>query len=1180
MVRSDFVGRQEQLVAFRASVTDPEAQTMIFGISGQGGVGKTTLLKEFGRIAAECGQIAAYVDEGSPTNRVEDVPEALHRLAQDFAAQNKDYKFEKFQERYRTYRQKRQELEADPEAPNGILSGIGRTGTKVLLGGVKAIPGVGEVMGEFVDRDALAEKGGELLSFAWKKLRNQDEVQLVTEPLEVLTPLFLEEMNRIAEKQMVVLLLDTYEVTGTFLDDWVRAVLDGRYGDDLTGNFRLCIAGREPLDRNAWVGLEACIARSPLEPFTEEEARRFLASKGITSEAVIGEIWRLSGGGLPMLVSMMADSAPTTGDGVEDPCEFAVERFLKWESDGARRQLAMEGACARVLNEDVVAVLGDGAFEWLKGCAFVVRDGACWRYHSVVREQMVRYGMQRSGKRWAEVHGKLAGYYAERQGALGLEAGKEAKDEVWREFALEGLYHELCVAPQGKVGLALNGFLRALKQSRAFAREWAGVMVQAGLEARCEGLRRWGERLVEGLVAQREKRYGDAIAVLTALLAEAGIEEKLRAVALDWRGRWHRQNQQQQAALKDLQQAVEIDGEEAEYWFDFAVTYQNLQRYGEAITAYQKVIELDPTNAYPHNNLGNVYKEQKRYEEAITAYEKAIELDPKLVYPHNGLGNVYGDQKQDKKSIAAYERAIGLAPTFAYPHNNLGSIYYDQERYEEAIAAYQKAIELDPKFAAPHNGLGNVYSNQKRYEEAIAAYQKAIELDPKFAAPHNGLGNVYSNQKRYEEAIMAYQRAIELDPGNASPHNNLGNVYKEWKLYKEAIEAYQKAIELDPEDASHHNNLGNFYSDQKSHKEAIMAYQRAIELDPKFSTPHNGLGNVYSDQKRYEEAIVAYQKAIELDPKDADPCNNLGNVYRDQKRYEEAIAVYQKAVELDSECKWVFANRGKTYHLMKRYEEALKDFDRAIELDPEYKWVIASRGQTYQALERYEEALKDFDRAIELDPEYKWVIASRGQTYQALERYEEALKDFDRAIELDPTAWKYGQRGETYRLMQRYEEALKDFDRAIELNSEYRWAILTRGAIYQALGQFENVLKDLNRLIELDPENNWYLCLRTLTYLKLNQPDLAYADFQTAIANTQTNYVNDPTDLRNIFNLALYHLAAGNPEASDAFYLNNLNAPTEWLEMASQDLTEFLNLFPDHPHAQQILQRLHQADPP
>ncbi|MGI0495510.1 tetratricopeptide repeat protein [Alkalinema pantanalense CENA528] len=969
IVRSDFIGRQEQLAAFRASVTDVDAQTVIFGISGQGGVGKTTLLKEFRRIAEECGQIAAYVDEGSPTNRVEDVPEALWRLAQDFAAQNGAYKFEKFQERYKTYRQKKQELEADPEAPSGIWSGVGRTGTKVLLGGVKALPGMGEVMEEFVDRDALAEKGGELLSFAWKKFRNQDEVQLVTEPLEVLTPLFLEEMNRIAAKQMVVLLLDTYEVTGKFLDDWLRAVLDCRYGDDLTSHFRLCIAGREPLDRNAWVELEGCIARSPLELFTEEEARRFLASKGITSEAVIQEIWRLSGGGLPLLVSMMAQNAPTTVAGVEDHCEVAVERFLKWESDGARRQLALEGACARVLDEDVVAVLGDGAFEWLKGCAFVVRDGACWRYHSVVREQMVRYGVQRSGKRWAEVHGKLAKYYGERQGALGLEAGKEAKDGVWRGRELERVYHELCVAPQGKVGLALNGFLRALKQSQAFARDWAGVMVQAGQEAGCEALQQWGERLRKGLVAQQEKRYEEAILVLTALLAEVGIEEKLRAVALDWRGCWYRRNNQEEAALKDLQQAVEIDGEDSEYWFDLALTCQNLKRYDEAITAYQKAIELNPKFAYPHNGLGAVYYYQKRYDEAISAYQKAIELDPKYASPHYNLGNLYQEHKRYDEAITAYEKAIEIDSKFAPAHNNLGKIYQELKNNTLAIQSYHQALESPDLFSAhtfAYSNLGDIYREQEEYDEAITAYRKSIELDPKYASPHNNLGNLYQEQKQYEKAIVAYERAIELDPKNAMTYYNLGILYKEQEQYDKAIVAYQKVIEIDSKFAPAHNNLGKIYQELKNNTLAIQSYHQALESPDLFSAhtvAYSNLGDIYREQEEYDEAITAYGKSIELDPNYIFAQEQLGHLQYRLEQYSASLESFQKALNLQPDNLTFRNNSGYLNLLQGDFQTAVSLIQQVLEKDNfdrawlNYGLVQVQRGELDEAKQSWQKGL-------------------------------------------------------------------------------------------------------------------------------------------------------------------------------------------------------------------------------
>ena len=80
------------------------------------------------------------------------------------------------------------------------------------------------------------------------------------------------------------------------------------------------------------------------------------------------------------LISMMAASAPKQVDAVVDPCVDAVDRFLKWETDGAKRALAVERACARVLDEDVALAMGDCGFEWLRGCAFVVRDGDIIRW--------------------------------------------------------------------------------------------------------------------------------------------------------------------------------------------------------------------------------------------------------------------------------------------------------------------------------------------------------------------------------------------------------------------------------------------------------------------------------------------------------------------------------------------------------------------------------------------------------------------------------------------------------------------------------------------------------------------------------------------------------------------------------------------------------------------------------
>ncbi|MDZ8054124.1 MAG: hypothetical protein RMX68_019480 [Aulosira sp. ZfuVER01] len=537
--QKSFIGREAQIKLFRAILSTPYDQRnqVIFNISGQGGIGKTTLLKQFCRIAEDLKQLIAYVDEGAQSNRVDDLPEALYRLAMDFEKQG--HKFDKFQERYKTYRQKRQELEADPDAPQGFAAGLGRMLTKASLGAAKSIPGSRAVL-DLVETDAVANKAGEYLAFIARKLTNKDEVLLLREPLEVLTPLFLEDLNQIAEKQTVVLLLDTYEQTGAFLDDWLRSLLDDRYGY-LTPNFLLVIAGRDPLSRNIWADMESCIARSELEPFTQDETRQYLTNRGITNEAVIQEIWRLSSGGLPLLIGMMAQATPNSINVVVDPCEEAVERFLKWESDGTKRQLALDAALPRMLNRDILALLVDESavndlFEWLKERSFVVEHPEGWQYHNIVREQMLRYQRRISPQAWTKQHKQLAEYYDELRKSLGLTDTQQLKNETWQKYTLEWLYHSLCANPLQQMRMALNGWLMALDTSQKFAQEWAEAMNMAGIATSSEDIKRWSQQFLNGLKSLAQNHSGEIVEVLSALLQVTLLEDKCRAIALVYQG--------------------------------------------------------------------------------------------------------------------------------------------------------------------------------------------------------------------------------------------------------------------------------------------------------------------------------------------------------------------------------------------------------------------------------------------------------------------------------------------------------------------------------------------------------------------------------------------------------------------------------------------------------------------
>ena len=93
--RKGFVGREEQLRFFRSNFEfEDDRRYFVINVSGQGGVGKTWLLRRFEKVAGECGAVTACTDEAE-----EDVPAVMNRLAEQFAAQG--YSLDDFAGRYK-----------------------------------------------------------------------------------------------------------------------------------------------------------------------------------------------------------------------------------------------------------------------------------------------------------------------------------------------------------------------------------------------------------------------------------------------------------------------------------------------------------------------------------------------------------------------------------------------------------------------------------------------------------------------------------------------------------------------------------------------------------------------------------------------------------------------------------------------------------------------------------------------------------------------------------------------------------------------------------------------------------------------------------------------------------------------------------------------------------------------
>jgi tetratricopeptide (TPR) repeat protein len=847
---------------------------------------------------------------------------------------------------------------------------------------VRSVP-IGGVVADLVDEQAFASLAGDFASYVARKIGNKDEVRLVLEPLEVLTPLFLDDLRQAAEKKPLVLFFDTYERTCAFLDAWLRDVLEGRYGE-VAANILLVIAGREELDRNLWAAYESLLARLRLEPFSEQEARDYLTRQGITNERIVEVILNLSGR-LPLLLSMLAAARPTDPGQVDDPSDEAVARFLKWVDEPEQRQVALDAALPRRLNRDVLAVLtgektADALFGWLQGMPFLQKREAGWAYHEVVRTQMLRYKRQQSPKGWADLHNRLAEYYERLRDELGLDEKNAPRDETWQGYTLEALYHRLCAAAQRHLAEALNGFVDAWDVSADFARRWATTLRQAGSESDAPSLEGWGERLEAGLEAYRNHDHPQALAFLDVLLEEGHLKEKQRASILGRRG----------------------------------LTCLLMGEYDQALADFNRAIELDPNYVWAIASRGVVYGQMGKYDQALADFNRAIELDPNWPGPSPSRGVTYPSPDGEIRPCAGgFQPRHRTRPQLAWAIALRGETYRQMGKYEDALADFNRAIELDPNYAWAIARRGETYRRMGKYEDALADFNRAIELDPNCAWAIASRGQTYHQMGKYEDALADFNRAIELDPNLDWAIALRGETYRLMGKYEDALADFNRAIELDPNDAWAIASRGQTYRLMGKYEDALADFNRAIELDPNEAAYYMGKASaMLAISRDPQKAIQVLETASARFPENQElqlmlfSMRAIAGQIQDLTELSRFLSLLSErllhATPAELQMMVQFAQQlglpgvedltparlllplAESYKMQGNYQEALAVYQRAIELAPNDAWAIASRGQTYHQMGKYEDALADFNRAIELDPNYAWAIASRGETYRQM----------------------------------------------------------------------------------------------------------------------------------------------------------------------------------------------------
>jgi tetratricopeptide (TPR) repeat protein len=160
-------------------------------------------------------------------------------------------------------------------------------------------------------------------------------------------------------------------------------------------------------------------------------------------------------------------------------------------------------------------------------------------------------------------------------------------------------------------------------------------------------------------------------------------------------------------AQKCLDQAISINPNQPDVWYNKARTLTKLRNYGEAIECYNKAIQLNPNYAEAWNNKGNLFHRFNQYKDAVESFDKALAINPNDAKIWYNKGNVFLYLKSPK----LIDSSVSVTSL-----------------YETAVECYNKAIQLNPNYAEAWNNKGLALERLGRKREAKASLAEASKL--------------------------------------------------------------------------------------------------------------------------------------------------------------------------------------------------------------------------------------------------------------------------------------------------------------------------------------------------------------------------------------------------------------------------------------------------------------------
>jgi putative PEP-CTERM system TPR-repeat lipoprotein len=592
-------------------------------------------------------------------------------------------------------------------------------------------------------------------------------------------------------------------------------------------------------------------------------------------------------------------------------------------------------------------------------------------------------------------------------------------------------------------------------------------------------------------------------------------------------------------AIKEIQDAIQLDPKRGDLYANLGSIQANQARYKEAEAAFQQAVAVDPTSPRAHSALGQFYWSIRRKDEAEAAFRKAVDLDPNDLLSNRILATFYlassrapeaerflkavadlsgeiNDRLQQADFLALqgkFDEAIAIFKTVAEKQGGFGpattrhaGAEYARGNKAEGHRLLDEVLKRNPLDAPALLLSARFLARESKPDEALAQAQQAVRADAGLIGAHFFLGQLYQGRGDAKSALLEYQTVVQLNPRATGAQLELSRLSLASGKPADAVAYADAARRMDSTHPDIRIALVRGLLEVGDLKRA-EAELKSLEKDFRGSAEVASLiGNLYLRKRDIPAARRALEESYRRDPNDINTLSGLiatdlatNQPAAARARVDAAMVRAPKRMDVLMLAARTYAATGdaaKTEALLKQ----------ALTVDPSNVDCYGLLGQLYVQQGRLDDGRREFEAMAKRDPRNVGaqtmvgiILNKQGRSEDAIRQYEQLVTDRpEAAVAANNLAWIYV-------------EQLRNLDRALTFATSARQALPTDPGIADTLGWTYyrkdlpmSGLPHLREAVQKEPQNPVYRYHLGATYAKAKDPKNAVIELEAALKISAT----------------------------------------------------------------------------